>query len=111
MAVALAKTLRLDTFETLTEPIGTLPSTSRSRLPRYWDSEAHQARPAASAASRSLTLVLGAQAELNQLFFGPSQFWPKWSSLVPLPVRNSALRDMMSQNATWCARSIPWRRA
>ena len=45
-------------------------------------------------------LVPGAQTELNQLFIGPSQFWPKWSSLVPLPVRNSALRDMMSHSAT-----------
>ena len=44
--------------------------------------------------------MLGAQTELNQLFDLASQFFPKWSSLVPLPVKNSALRDMMSHSAT-----------
>src|SRR6266516_2218075 len=107
--VALATSRRDVTPDTLTEPIGHEPSTSMSRLPRYRDSEAHQARPAASEASRLASAVLTAQADVNQLLWIPDQFCPKWSSLVPLPVRKTALRDMTSHSATWWARSTPCR--
>src|SRR6266496_764844 len=107
--VALATSRRDVTPDTLTEPIGHEPSTSRSRQPRYKDSEPHQARPAASDASRSASAVLAAHVEVTQLLWIPDQFCPMWSSLMPLAVRKTALRDMTSQSATWWARSTPCR--
>jgi hypothetical protein len=66
--VAVATRERDFTDDTLTAPMGTEPSTSMSRAPRYRDSDPHQARPAANAASRSVIPVLAAQAEVIQLF-------------------------------------------
>jgi hypothetical protein len=49
--------LREVTEDTLTEPIGTEPSTTKSKLPRYPDRDA-QARPLPIAVSRSGIEVL-----------------------------------------------------
>src|SRR6266852_7799337 len=73
---ALAASLREITEDTLTAPIGTLPSTSRSREPRNFDSDPHQDRPAASAASRPDIPVLAAQTEVTQLLPIPYQLVP-----------------------------------
>ncbi len=74
--MALAARWREVTDDTLTAPIGTLSSTSRSREPRNLDSDPHQERPAASAASRSDIPVLGAQTEVTQLLPIPYQLVP-----------------------------------
>src|SRR5215472_7561732 len=110
MPVAVTVSCRWDSDDRLADPIGQVPSTIRFRLapaPNS-DSEPHHACPAASAATRSAVPVLAAHADVIQLLLMPCQFVPKWSSLVPLPVRKTALRERMFHSDRWCARSTPW---
>src|SRR5215472_10175606 len=110
--VAVTVSCRSASDDRLADPIGQVPSTARFRLapaPNF-DRDPHHACPAASAATRSAVPVLAAHADVTQLLVMPAQPLPKWSSLVPLPVRKTALRERMFHSDRWCPRSTPSRR-
>jgi hypothetical protein len=107
MPVTVAVTARVGATDSDTDPIGHAPSTRRSIVPANRARSPKNARPAANAARRSGSEVVGAHAHVRKFLVPVRQFFPLWSSLTPLPVRNSALREHTSHAARWRDRVIP----